>query len=237
MARVEGHGKGSAGRKAGRDGRPIEVELVVTERCFGSGIAVTLDVLSTASLVSGALGGPSPIFDCAVRSLDGRPVSSSVGKPITVDGPIGERDADVVLVFGPGMADVSRVLVDIALPETKALARYLEQAAGRGALLCASCSSTFVLAEAGILDGEVGVTARTLGRHFVAATGLPPASFLRRLRMETAAGRLRSSTDSIASIAAYVGYDDERAFRRAFTKDMGDSPSHYRRAAPAAAKK
>jgi transcriptional regulator GlxA family with amidase domain len=82
------------------------------------------------------------------------------------------------------------------------------------------------------LAQEVGVTPRTLQRHFMAATGLPPASFLRRLRLDVAAGLLRSTTDPIATIAARVGYDDERAFRRAFTKDMQASPSRYRRAAP-----
>lgn len=349
MTSFERRGKGRAGRKADQDGRPLAVDLVVTERCFGSGVAVTLDVLGTASHLSAALGGPPRLFDCAVRSLDGAPVTSSVGKGIAVDGPLGERDADVVLVFGPGMADVRQVVLDVALPGTRALAGHIERAAARGALLCASCSSTFLLAEAGVLDGgpattswwlaptfrarypavklvedelvvpsaraitagaalaqidlalhvvrrfggaevaqavarymivddtrsaqgpfvviehlarndrvvtraeailrtdlarpldvaalarEVGVTPRTLGRRFVAATGLPPASFLRRLRMEVAAGQLRSTGDPIATIAARVGYDDERAFRRAFTKDMESSPSHYRRTRPGGA--
>lgn len=325
---------------------PLSVDLVVTERCFASGVSVTLDVLGTANVLSGALGGPTPLFASTVRSLDGGEVRSSSGQRVPVEGALEGSRADVLLVFGPGMADVRRVLADVALPETVALAAHLKRAARAGAVLCASCSSTFLLAEAGVLDGasattswwlapvfrarypavtlvedelvvaspravtagaalaqidlalhvvrrfagpelahavarylvvddarsaqspfvmiehlarndrvvtraeailradlprpldvealsrEVGVTSRTLSRRFVAATGLPPAAFLRRLRLEIAAGLLRSTRDSIASIAARVGYDDERAFRRAFTRDMRASPSHFRRAAP-----
>jgi len=344
MASRSSRAKGSGRRNSSRDTRPLAVDLVVTDRCFGSGIAVTLDVLGTANLLSGMLGGPPQLFNCAVRSFDGCSVRSSVGTSISVDGPVDEREVDVVLVFGPGMADARQVLLDIAQPSTKLLAGYLHRAARTGAVLGASCASTFLLAEAGVLDGgsattswwlapafrarypavkliedelvvaseraitagaaltqidlalhvvrrfagaelahavarylvvddarsaqgpfvmiqhlairdrvvnkaeailradltrvldvvalarEVGVTPRTLGRRFVAATGLPPASFLRRLRLEVAAGLLRSTTDSIATIAARVGYEDERAFRRAFTKDMMDSPSRFRRA-------
>jgi transcriptional regulator GlxA family with amidase domain len=319
------------------------VDLLVAERCFGSGLAITIDVLTTTSVLSAVSGGPPVVFDCSVRSLDGQPVASSTGQSIAVEGRAGERRADVVLVFGPGMADVGQVLADLALPASAELIVYLQQAAAEGAFLGASCASAFLLAESGVLEGgpattswwlapafrarypavrlveeeivvgsrravtagaalaqidlalhvarlfagaelgqsvaryllfddsrreqgpfarvshfsrhdplvanveailradlasppdfevvarKLGVTSRTLARRFVATTGLPPASFLRRLRLEFAAGLLRSTREPTAHIAARVGYDDERAFRRAFTKDMKASPSHFRR--------
>ena len=107
------------------------------------------------------------------------------------------------------------------------LARNDQLAARAEAILCADLTRPL---DVDGLARALGVTPRTLGRHFLAATGLPPARFLRRLRLEVAAGLLRSTTDSIATIAARVGYEDERAFRRAFAKDMLDSPSRFRRA-------
>jgi hypothetical protein len=152
------HEKGTGKRSSGRIGPPTVVDLIVSERCFGSGVAVTLDVFGTANLLSGTLGGPPQLFDCAIRSIDGGPVRSSVGKPISVDGPLNEGTGEVVLVFGPGMADVQQVLVDVALPGGRTLASHLARAAASGAVLGASCSSTFLLAEAGVLDGGAATT-------------------------------------------------------------------------------
>lgn len=337
--------KGGTGQEPGTEGHrgPIRVDLVASDRCFASGIAVTRDVLSTANLLSGALGGPSPLFVSTLRTIGGRPVLSSSGQEIPAEGAIDESDGDLVIVFGPGMADVRRVLSDIGEPWTAAFSCALRDAHARGAILCASCSSTFVLAEAGVLDGRsattswwlaptfrarypsialveddlvvrservitagaalaqidlalhlvrtlagpelahacarylvvddarrsqapfvviehlaqndelvaraeailradlsaplrvdelarsLGVTRRTLTRRFVRATGLAPARFLRRLRIEAAAQRLRTTSESIPSIAMSVGYDDERAFRRSFANELGLSPARFRR--------
>ncbi|MEQ8458696.1 MAG: helix-turn-helix domain-containing protein [Sandaracinaceae bacterium] len=345
MTSLERADKGSAGQRPGANGHalPIAVDLVVSTRCFGSAVAVTRDVLSTANLLSAQLGGPSPLFEISTRSVDGEPVVSSSGAEIPVEGAADACRGALMVVFGPGMADVNRVLADLREPSTTSLGAVLRDAQDRGATICASCSSTFLLAEAGLLDGHsattswwlaplfrarypevelleddlvvrsrrtitagaalaqidlalhlvrelvspelahacarylvvddarrsqapfvviehltrgdelvaraeailredlrapvdvaalarsLAVTSRTLSRRFVAATGLPPARFQRRLRLETAAARLRATGDAIEAIAADVGYDDERSFRRAFAKELGVSPARFRR--------
>ena len=47
--------------------------------------------------------------------------------------------------------------------------------------------------------------------------------------MQLASLRLRESDDSIARIAADVGYDSEAAFHRAFKRELGVPPATWRR--------
>jgi transcriptional regulator GlxA family with amidase domain len=336
--------KGSDRQRADVAG-PIDVQLVVLDGFFASGLSVTADVLATSNVIGAALGpGPRPQFRWSVRTIDGGPVRSSAGMEIRADGVVDPAAGEVVVVFGPGMADVGRVLADVARPDARALAPVLRAAHGRGALVAASCSSTFLLAETGLLDGgeattswwlaplfrgryravrlradaivcdagtvftagaamaqldlslvlvrrlvghevahacarylvidearssqapflvmehltrhdelvaraeqwmsahldraieltdvarALGCSERTLARHFVAATGLSPLRFVRRLRLETAARLLATTALAVAEVAGLVGYDDERAFRRAFLAHFGRSPIAHRRA-------
>lgn len=330
---------------ADRQAARIDVQLAVLDGFFASGLAVTTDVMATSNIVGGSLApGKLPEFRWSVRTIDGGPVRSSSGVEIRPDGAVDPAIGDIVLAFGPGMADVGRVLTGIVRPDAVALVAALRSAHQRQALIAASCSSTFLLAEAGLLDGgeattswwlaplfrsryrsvdlrpdrivctsgtvvtaaaamaqldltlalvrrlighevahacarylvideartsqapflvmehlsrhdelvaraerwmsahldaplklgdvasALGCNERTLTRHFVAATGLAPARFVRQLRLETAARMLSTSALAVAEVGHAVGYEDERAFRRAFIAHFGRSPLAYRRA-------
>jgi transcriptional regulator GlxA family with amidase domain len=337
--------QGQIGQSSGRLGQalPISVDLLVTERCFASGVALTCDLLETANILTSALGGPTPFFVTKLLSRDGRPVRTSTGTMVSVEGSYADARGTVAMVFGPGMADSQRILSGLELRDTRELVAQLRTRNAEGHTLCASCSSTFLLAEAGALDGKeattswwlaptfrerypavrlvessvvvgagrvitagaalaqidlvlelvrvfesfelshalsryllversttsqtsfvvlshlamndelvlaaerimrsdltqpldidslastLGVSAKTLARRFSTVTGFAPAQFVRRLRLEIAQHLLGSSTDTIAAIAERVGYDDERAFRRAFERDFGVSPARYRK--------
>jgi AraC-like DNA-binding protein len=80
------------------------------------------------------------------------------------------------------------------------------------------------------LAGQSGLSRATLTRRFTLVIGEPPLRYLRRLRMELAARRLRESDDSLAVIAKRVGYTSEFAFSRAFSRTFGLAPSRYRTA-------
>ena len=56
-------------------------------------------------------------------------------------------------------------------------------------------------------------------------------SYLTRWRMLLAGQRLRETSDTIAQIAASVGYESESTFSRAFTREMGMAPGAWRTAA------
>ncbi|MND06649.1 DNA-binding transcriptional regulator SoxS [compost metagenome] len=46
--------------------------------------------------------------------------------------------------------------------------------------------------------------------------------------MQLAADRIRNSNDSVAAIAADVGYESEAAFNRAFKRVTGMTPGRWR---------
>jgi AraC-like DNA-binding protein len=81
------------------------------------------------------------------------------------------------------------------------------------------------------LAREVSVSRATLARRFSDLVGETPLGYLTRWRMDLAAQRLRDTDDTIAAIAAAVGYRSEYAFSRAFARHRGIAPGRYRREA------
>jgi len=65
-------------------------------------------------------------------------------------------------------------------------------------------------------------------RIFRAATGESLNSYIRRLRVEKAGGRLKHTEESVTEIALDSGYQTPASFSRAFQQVMGTSPSNYR---------
>jgi AraC family transcriptional regulator, activator of mtrCDE len=65
-------------------------------------------------------------------------------------------------------------------------------------------------------------------KHFVDASGQPPAQFLLLLRMKIAAQRLNGG-ETIERAAEHVGYRSHAAFSRAFQRVIGEAPGAFRR--------
>ncbi|MCA9897620.1 MAG: AraC family transcriptional regulator [Ardenticatenaceae bacterium] len=65
-------------------------------------------------------------------------------------------------------------------------------------------------------------------RLFTAYTGESLSAFVRRLRLERAANRLRQTFDAITEIALDAGYETPANFSKAFKQQFGQSPSAYR---------
>ena len=78
------------------------------------------------------------------------------------------------------------------------------------------------------LAREAGASRSVLSERFTHLIGHPPIEYLATWRMQLAAERLRTSTDSLAGIAAEVGYESEAAFNRAFKRITGLSPGRWR---------
>lgn len=79
------------------------------------------------------------------------------------------------------------------------------------------------------LASELAVSERTLHRRLKQLTGEAPKAFMDRVRMDMAKTFLHTSKRQINTIALEFGYSDEAVFRRLFRKQVGMSPSQYRR--------
>ncbi len=78
------------------------------------------------------------------------------------------------------------------------------------------------------LAREAGSSRSVLASRFNAVIGRPPMDYVTAWRIQVACDRLRLRGDSIAQIAAQVGYESEAAFSRAFKRLTGASPARWR---------
>ena len=68
-------------------------------------------------------------------------------------------------------------------------------------------------------------------RRFKEEVGLTVSAYLRKLRCEQAAKRLKETDLSVSEIAFYVGYSDNNYFTKAFRKEYGMTPGMWRKEA------
>ncbi len=79
------------------------------------------------------------------------------------------------------------------------------------------------------LAERTALSPRSLERRFEQALGMSPSRYIQLARIETAKRMLETSADPIERISGKVGYADASAFRRAFSRHAGESPTAYRR--------
>jgi transcriptional regulator GlxA family with amidase domain len=76
---------------------------------------------------------------------------------------------------------------------------------------------------------QTGLSRRSFGRRFQAATGHAPLEYVQRVRIEEAKQQLETDGRGIDRISAEVGYSDVASFRRLFKRMVGETPAAYRR--------
>ena len=80
-----------------------------------------------------------------------------------------------------------------------------------------------------VLAARTFLSIRQFSRAFKARFRTTPAVFVEEARLGEATRRLTAQGANIGSVARSVGYASEDAFRRAFERRFGVSPSNYRR--------
>lgn len=79
---------------------------------------------------------------------------------------------------------------------------------------------------------ELGVSARTLQRHFERHLGVGPKWVIQRRRIHEALAEIHRGRDlDWSALAVHLGYADQAHFAHAFTELVGQPPSRYERAA------
>jgi transcriptional regulator GlxA family with amidase domain len=73
------------------------------------------------------------------------------------------------------------------------------------------------------------MSARHFARAFHAETGVTPARYVERVRLEAARRRLEDTAEPIAAVAAACGFGTAETMRRAFIRSLDVGPAEYRR--------
>jgi AraC-like DNA-binding protein len=79
------------------------------------------------------------------------------------------------------------------------------------------------------LAAYVGLSEQHLIRSFRKESGITPIDYLKRYRLRRAKALLEAGDKSITEVALEVGFSDSSYFARVFRREVGVSPSAYRR--------
>lgn len=121
-----------------------KVAVIEIEGCMASSAAITHDVLATANRIG-----------AATRALPFKVTTVRCGSRRSE---VDLRGVELVIVPGLGTPSADELLRKLKGSACRRAGDMLARAFGRGAALTASCASTFVLAEAGLLDGRRATT-------------------------------------------------------------------------------
>ena len=78
------------------------------------------------------------------------------------------------------------------------------------------------------LASAVAMSRTSFSERFRKYVGMPPLEYLIRWRMTLARHALKAGPDTLATVAAMIGYESETAFSLAFKRMFGESPGRYR---------
>jgi transcriptional regulator GlxA family with amidase domain len=174
----------------------MEVAVLVYDGVFDSGLAAILDVLDGANAMrTGIPGAPSWL----VTTIGHQPqVRTGAGHLVTTE-PLQRAEAADLLIV-PALAErrpealLDHVGGDQSLPLRQLVARTRE----RGTPVASACTGTFLLAEAGILDGHRATTSWWLAPFF--RTRFPAVNLDQ--------SRMVISSDGVTTAAAAFGHVD-----------------------------
>ena len=122
----------------------IKVAILEIEGCMASSAAITHDVMATANRISTAKRVP-PFKVTTVRCGSRRSDTNL-------------RGVELIIVPGLGTASADELERKLKSPACRRAGDMLARTFERGAVLAASCASTFLLAETGLLDGRRATT-------------------------------------------------------------------------------
>jgi len=167
-----------------------------------------------------------------VRVVDeptGRWLEQSIKSSVEVDtGSIPGTDAVVAKLAEALFVEALRRYVnDIPAREIGWLAGARDETVGHAlALLHERPEESWTISD---LAREVGLSRTRLAERFRQYLGESPIAYLAKWRLHLGAEMLQTNTDSVAEVAAAVGYGSEASFNRAFKREFACPPAQFRR--------
>ena len=149
----------------------MRIHILVCDKVFDTGLATLLDTFSIANELGVATGSASKTnptrFDVTIVGVRKR-VRTNQGLlvPVVSVDNVKKKCPDIVLVPAIGAKMPTTLRVALQRRDIADACALLRQWAGQGAITGAACTGTFVLAKAGLLDGETATTSWWLAPLF-----------------------------------------------------------------------
>lgn len=142
----------------------MKIYILALEGVFDLGLAAFMDVIGTAS----ELAGEDPANGTLEVTLVGmRPeVHTGQGLSVPVQLASGLSQPDLVLVPAMSSKMPEGLAQALAQPDVLSAGRWLQSWMQGGATIAAACTGTFVVAEAGLLNGHIATTSWWLSAFF-----------------------------------------------------------------------
>lgn len=144
----------------------MKVALCLLPLGLDASLGLTLTVLQSANQVLLAQGR-SPLFELALVGHEAGSVTTGAGLPLRVEQTFAALPRpDLVLVPGAFLPDVPALEPWLERPEVLACVDWLAGLPAARTRLAASCVGSYLLAQAGLLDGMEATTTWWLAPHF-----------------------------------------------------------------------
>jgi transcriptional regulator GlxA family with amidase domain len=194
----------------------MDVAVVAHDGVFDSGLAAILDVLSFANALGGQIHEP-PTWN--VTMVGPAPqVRTAAGFLVAPEPLEHAQTADLLVVPALLETQPSALLDRVGGDETLPVRNLIARTRDRGAAIASACAGTFLLAEAGILDGLPATT----------TWWLSPAFRARYPRVQLDHSQMVITSDGITTAGAAFGHIDlALAIVRAGSPSLADLVARY----------
>lgn len=175
----------------------MRIHILALNGVFDTGLASVLDAFGTANALAEMTGVSSLRFRTKVVGLS-KTVSTAQGLSMRAAAAARAETPDVVVTPAINRITPEPLVQALASGEVGEAGAVLRKWSGRGALTAAACVGTFVLAEAGLLDGKEATTNWWLAPLF--------RQRYPRVRLDEA--RLIVQSDAVVTAGAALGHLD-----------------------------
>ncbi|MGM4954443.1 GlxA family transcriptional regulator [Bradyrhizobium barranii] len=135
----------------------MRIQLLALEGFWDTGLTVTLDAFTIANNFAAAQTGGAPHFDVSIVGVR-KKVRSGQGFAIPVKSVTSDLKPDWVIVPALNRSRPEQLIPALDRRDVREAVKQLQSWYAEGARIAASCIGTFVLAEAGLLDGRDATT-------------------------------------------------------------------------------
>lgn len=201
----------------------MNIDVLALEGVFDTGLSAVLDTFGTANELAQAQGLEGVAFNVRVVGVRRR-VRTAMGMTVPVQPPGGARP-DWVVVPALNTKQPERLLAALARPDVGDARQLLQSLAGQGVPLAAACLGTFLVADAGLLDGHEATTTWPMAPLFrqrypavrldesrmVVVSGPRVTAGAMMGHLDLALWLLRQTSPELATLVARFMLIDERA--------------------------